>query len=173
MDLIEEARSYGYMAHYYDSPTRYKGLPAFTHPAAVAEILERHGCKPEVIAAGFLHDVTEDTKIKISEIYKLFGSKVAYLVFTASERSTSERKVKGLWIPRKEIQVFRTHYLPIDNKYVIGADKKHNISRLIEEFKEKGREDWSLYNEGREGQLLPSGNPHGQRQPLAFATVEG
>ena len=42
---------------------RKSGEPYITHPVAVADLLRELGASASVIAAGFLHDVVEDTDI--------------------------------------------------------------------------------------------------------------
>ena len=59
---------------------RKSGEPYITHPVAVADLLREIGASASVIAAGFLHDVVEDTYIGLEDLEKLFGKKVAELV---------------------------------------------------------------------------------------------
>ncbi|MCY3413904.1 MAG: HD domain-containing protein [Candidatus Heimdallarchaeota archaeon] len=58
--------------------TRKNLVPYFTHPVRVSQKLKNYGT--EVIAAGLLHDVVEDTETKIDEIRSLFGEEIALLV---------------------------------------------------------------------------------------------
>lgn len=57
----------------------------FQHPATVAWLLAEHGYGEEVVAAGFLHDVLEDTDIDSAEIGERFGPEVEELVVTMTE----------------------------------------------------------------------------------------
>ncbi len=60
--------------------TRASGGPYLNHPKQVASLLGKWNQDDEVIAAGFLHDVVEDTNISLKEIEKKFGKRVAFLV---------------------------------------------------------------------------------------------
>jgi (p)ppGpp synthase/HD superfamily hydrolase len=55
-------------------------LPFVTHPVEVACLLHEGGYPDEVVAAGVLHDVVEDTDAELSDLEACFGSRVAELV---------------------------------------------------------------------------------------------
>ncbi len=59
---------------------RKSGEPYIIHPVAVADLLREIGASASVIAAGFLHDVVEDTNISPEQLEGYFGSEVRYLV---------------------------------------------------------------------------------------------
>jgi guanosine-3',5'-bis(diphosphate) 3'-pyrophosphohydrolase len=54
--------------------------PYFSHPAGVGLILTNYGASEEVIMAGILHDVIEDTKFNYQDLSNEFGQEVAELV---------------------------------------------------------------------------------------------
>jgi (p)ppGpp synthase/HD superfamily hydrolase len=57
------------------------GVPYITHPVLVAETLAYHYPQsPDLIIAGLLHDVVEDTDASLELVEEEFGSKVARLV---------------------------------------------------------------------------------------------
>jgi len=58
---------------------RKSGEPYICHPVAVAGLLRDLGGS-SAIAAGFLHDVVEDTDVTIEELEQRFGSEVRQLV---------------------------------------------------------------------------------------------
>lgn len=63
------------------------GLDYVVHPVNVAHILRQHyPDDPALEVAGFLHDVVEDTEVKIDEIERRFGADVAYLVWGVTLR---------------------------------------------------------------------------------------
>jgi len=66
----------------------------------VALILSNVTDDQDVIIAGVLHDLIEDTKVSKSEIQKRFGKKVADMVMDCSEKDKSkswkERKQEAL-----------------------------------------------------------------------------
>ena len=64
--------------------------PFVMHPIEVATILDGAGYLDEVIAAGVLHDVLENTDTTPREITDRFGSDVAVLVTAVTEDPTIE-----------------------------------------------------------------------------------
>ncbi len=72
-------------AKLHDGQVRKDGTPYFQHPARVASILARAGSKDNLIAAGFLHDVIEDTPADYDDISELFGDDVADWVAAMSK----------------------------------------------------------------------------------------
>lgn len=78
LDLIQRAYEWSVKAH--GNQYRKSGEPYIIHPISVAYILTTLNVGPATIAAGFLHDVVEDTPITLEEIAKEFGPQVAKLV---------------------------------------------------------------------------------------------
>ena len=78
VDLICRAFNFAYQLH--EGQTRKSGEPYIAHPVAVASILRDLGGDKAMIAAGFLHDVVEDTEVTVEEIEQMFGQEVALLV---------------------------------------------------------------------------------------------
>jgi (p)ppGpp synthase/HD superfamily hydrolase len=66
------------------------GLPFVTHPLEVARLLHDAGYQDEVVAAGVLHDVLEDTDAELSDLELRFGSRVAELVEAVTDDPTIE-----------------------------------------------------------------------------------
>ena len=60
------------------------------HPVRVARILHASGYADEVVAAGLLHDVVEDTPEELEDIARRFGQPVAGLVSALTEDGTIE-----------------------------------------------------------------------------------
>jgi (p)ppGpp synthase/HD superfamily hydrolase len=61
------------------------GIPFVTHPVEVACLLHEAGYSDEVVAAGVLHDVLEDTNAQRDELARRFGAEVARLVEAVSD----------------------------------------------------------------------------------------
>ena len=104
------------------------------HPISVGLLLEEYGYDNEVIAAGFLHDVVEDTKYTLEDIKKEFGSEIASLVKSASEPDKSLS-----WEERKKHTIETSKNLPLRNKVVICADKINNLEDLMIKFEKNGK----------------------------------
>jgi (p)ppGpp synthase/HD superfamily hydrolase len=60
-------------------------IPFVTHPVEVACLLHEAGYSDEVVAAGVLHDVLEDTDVERPELEERFGPEVAELVAAVSD----------------------------------------------------------------------------------------
>lgn len=66
----------------------YSGLDYWTHPFAVASILREHfPDDTDLIVAGYLHDVVEDTKITLELVHAEFGFEVGELVYWVTNLS--------------------------------------------------------------------------------------
>jgi GTP pyrophosphokinase len=121
-DLVSRARDFAFKAH--EGQTRKSREPYIIHPAAVVEILSKWGIKDEaIIAAGWLHDVVEDSKISLDDIKREFGGEVADLVDAVSKlRSDSDRetikKVSGRTLDDPRVAVLKL------------ADRLHNMRTL-------------------------------------------
>ena len=72
-------------ASLHDGQVRKDGTPYFQHPARVATILARAGAEDDLVAAGYLHDVIEDTPADHDDISDEFGSDVADWVAAMSK----------------------------------------------------------------------------------------
>src|SRR3989338_4997242 len=82
-NLSEKAFEFAKEAH--SGQKRVSGEEYIQHPIRVAQILTEMHLDPKAIAAGFLHDVPDDTKKTINDIGKEFGKEVAFLVSGVSK----------------------------------------------------------------------------------------
>jgi (p)ppGpp synthase/HD superfamily hydrolase len=71
--------------------------PFILHPLEVASLLYTCGASDEVVAAGVLHDVVENTSVGVEQIDGEFGARVAGLVAALTENAAikSERARKA------------------------------------------------------------------------------
>lgn len=60
------------------------------HPLEVAALLHNSGEPDEVVAAGVLHDVVEDTDATVAELERRYGARVAALVAALTEDESIE-----------------------------------------------------------------------------------
>tara|TARA_Y100001933_G_scaffold226149_1_gene239919 strand:- start:30 stop:542 length:513 start_codon:yes stop_codon:yes gene_type:complete len=72
-------------SRWHGSQTRNDGTPYFQHPARVATLLARAGADDELVAAGYLHDVIEDTPADYDDIAEALGTRIADWVFVMSK----------------------------------------------------------------------------------------
>lgn len=85
MALIEKARDFAITAHG-EQKRKYTGEPYVVHTQEVADIVQRVGGDPCMVAAAHLHDVIEDTPTAIEQVRDAFGPEVARLVAALSDQ---------------------------------------------------------------------------------------
>lgn len=85
MSLIERARAFAIEAHG-DQKRKYTGEPYVVHTQQVADIVQRAGGDPCMVAAAHLHDVVEDTPTTIEQVREAFGPEVARLVLGMTDQ---------------------------------------------------------------------------------------
>ena len=145
-DLIDRAIEIAVKAH---QKQKRKGtkIAYITHPFAVGIILAKAGCSEEVVAAGILHDTIEDARIKRSRIREEFGEKVASIV----EKCTEPDKRRS-WRKRKQHTLDSLKKAGLDVKFVVCADKLHNIRTIARDYRKVGDRVWKRFRRGREDQ---------------------
>ena len=122
--------------------------PYIVHPFGVSTILDRFGFDEDIIIAGLLHDVVEDTEILIHKVREEFGEKVSALVAACSEVKTDESGVNRPWIDRKRDYIETLAHAPMEARAVALADKLHNLLSILCDL-EAGRPVWLLFHAGR------------------------
>ena len=127
-DLICRAFQFAYGLH--EGQYRASGEAYIAHPIAVATILREFGGSPPMIAAGFLHDVVEDTDVTVEEIEAHFGSEVRGLVEGVTKLSKFNFSSKT----ERQAENFRRMFLAMarDIRVIIVklADRLHNMRTL-------------------------------------------
>lgn len=99
--------------------------PYFSHPAGIGLMLAQTGCPEDVIIAGILHDVVEDTKFSFEDISNEFGEPVAELVKWVSIPDN----VKG--IEGKKVYVENLSNAPKEALLISAADMLYNRADII------------------------------------------
>lgn len=128
INLIADAFNFAHQLH--AGQKRASGEPYILHPVAVATILKDLGSAPEMIAAGFLHDVIEDTAVTLEELENRFGKEVRDLVegVTKLSKFNFDSKTERL------AENFRRMFLAMaqDIRVIIVklADRLHNMRTL-------------------------------------------
>lgn len=89
-----DAREFAVAAH---GDQRYGDRPYVEHLAAVVDVLEEFGFSDEYVAAGWLHDVVEDTDVTEADIQAAFGEQVAKLVSAVSGGGNRETHVASIY----------------------------------------------------------------------------
>lgn len=147
MNKIEEAIIYATVMH--QGKVRKLGnTPYILHPLEVAQILSAMTDDQDVITAGILHDIVEDTDGTLEEIEKRFGERVAFLVSSESENVYPGESEDTTWKRRKEesLKVLKN----TDDQGVRMlwlADKLANIRSLAGGYSEYGEQLWESFHQ--------------------------
>ncbi|MBV9387762.1 MAG: bifunctional (p)ppGpp synthetase/guanosine-3',5'-bis(diphosphate) 3'-pyrophosphohydrolase [Chroococcidiopsidaceae cyanobacterium CP_BM_ER_R8_30] len=120
---------------------RKSGEPYICHPVAVAGLLRDLGGSSAMIAAGFLHDVVEDTPVTPEEIEQRFGSEVRQLVEGVTKLSKFSENFSSK--TERQAENFRRMFLAMaqDIRVIVVklADRLHNMRTLEHLADEKRR----------------------------------
>jgi (p)ppGpp synthase/HD superfamily hydrolase len=85
--LLQEAYELAADAH---REARRRRNADMRHPVAVAGLLHEHGYDDDVVAAGLMHELLEDTELEAGEITARFGTDVGDLVEVMTEDPSIE-----------------------------------------------------------------------------------
>ena len=152
MEKISRAFDFAYKAH--NGQTRKASdIPYIIHPIEVAVILIKNKARNNVVIAGLLHDVVEDTPISLEEIRNEFGEEIARLVDGATEPLTPIiEDEKANWKKRKKHTIKLIKTADIDLKMLSCADKLANIRSKLEDYEKLGEKLWKKFNAPKEDQ---------------------
>ncbi|MGJ3251835.1 MAG: RelA/SpoT family protein [Elainellaceae cyanobacterium] len=128
VSLVCRAFEFAYLLH--EGQYRASGEPYICHPVAVAGLLRDLGGSSSMIAAGFLHDVVEDTDVTPDEIEQHFGTDVRRLVEGVTKLSKFNFSSKM----ESQAENFRRMFLAMaqDIRVIVVklADRLHNMRTL-------------------------------------------
>ncbi|MFA6510350.1 MAG: RelA/SpoT family protein [Candidatus Paceibacterota bacterium] len=126
-ELIRKAYNFSFQAH--SGQKRLSGEPYFVHILGTVKILAKLRMDTHTVAAGFLHDVLEDTKVPEAEIKKNFGDDILFLVKGVTKLGTL--KYRGA---ERHVESLRKFFIAMaqDLRVVIikFADRLHNLTTL-------------------------------------------
>ncbi|OLP19995.1 (p)ppGpp synthetase [Leptolyngbya sp. 'hensonii'] len=171
-ELICRAFEFAYCLH--EGQYRASGEPYIAHPVAVAGLLRDLGGSSVMIAAGFLHDVVEDTEVTADEIEQRFGHEVRYLVEGVTKLSKFNFSSKT----ERQAENFRRMFMAMaqDIRVIVVklADRLHNM-RTLEHLSDSKRR--SIAQETREifaplANRLGIGRFKWELEDLAFKYLE-
>lgn len=141
--LICRAFKFAYELH--QGQKRKSGEPYICHPVAVAGLLRDLGGGSAMIAAGFLHDVVEDTPVTLEEIEQRFGFEVRQLVEGVTKLSKFSENFSSK--TERQAENFRRMFLAMaqDIRVIVVklADRLHNM-RTLEHLQDEKRRRISL-----------------------------
>ena len=115
-------------------------IPYIVHPINVAKTLFQWSSDEDLVIAGLLHDVIEDTPVDLKTIEQEFGEHIANLVKAASQ----DKRLP--WETRKSMEIEKIKNLPIEVVLLLLADKLDNIRDIHIDYLVIGDELWNRFN---------------------------
>lgn len=133
-DIIEYAIYYATKAHK-GQTRKVENVDMIFHPFTVGMILQRNGCDANIVAAGILHDVVEDTNHTFEDIEKDFGKIVRDYVYDASEPDKTLP-----WVDRKKHTIEHIKNAPLGSKLIVACDKINNLEDALSNIEKYGED---------------------------------
>jgi (p)ppGpp synthase/HD superfamily hydrolase len=120
---IAAAKTFAALVH---DEKRYGAEPYSRHLQDVVDVLLKFEVTTkDILAAGYLHDVLEDTEVTKDTLLNLFGSRVTELVFAVTDGEGKNRA------ERKAAMYPKVRYMGPDALMVKLADRIANVSHAI------------------------------------------
>ena len=173
-DLAPIEKAYRFAAERHRQQKRASGEPFMIHPLMVTRQLVEMNMDSVCLQTGLLHDVVEDTAVKIEDIRKLFGDEVARCVDGVSKLG----KLKLASKEERQAESVRKMLLAMveDLRVVLVklADRLHNMRTLEHLSREKqiriAQETLDIY--APIAHRLGMGKIRGELEDLSFKHLE-
>ena len=129
-ELINSA--YEFAKYHHRNQFRKSGEPYIHHLIEVCYILAELNCSPATLCAGLLHDVVEDTDVKLEEIAEKFGQDVCDIVdsLTKIQRMKLSHRTEDEFVAEDHRKIFLGMAKDVRVIVVKLADRLHNMRTL-------------------------------------------
>lgn len=121
-------------------------LPYILHPLETMQILSVMQADTNLLIAGLLHDVLEDTHTTAEQITQQFGPEVLALVQEHSENKADS------WLNRKLRAIQMLEQADLPQKMLALADKLSNLRSIARDYQTVGDELWERFHAPKEKQ---------------------
>jgi len=146
MKILEKAISFSIEKHS-GMFRKSSNIPFIIHPMEAMSIAAGLTSDYEILAATVLHDVVEDTPVRIEEIKELFGERIASLVASDTEDKMRDIPPSESWMARKEATIIALKSASIDEKIIVLSDKLSNIRSIYQNVIHDGDAIWEKFNQ--------------------------
>jgi len=150
------------MKYHGDQKRKIDGHPYLEHPLIVGHVLWKKGFSPPTVAAGFCHDLLEDTACTEEEIRRACGAETLRIVRSVSQ----DGSIKD-WDKKKEAYIAAVEKGGKEAMAVSLVDKIHNAESLLAAFRSAGPSVWNKFNRGKKDKIKFEKHVH------AMATKHG
>ena len=172
LGLVQRAYELAELAH--RGKKRLTGQDYIVHPLAVAYTLANMGLNLNVVAAGLLHDVVEDTGVTLEDLNAKFGADITGLVDAVTKLKKTLKKANQDGMDRY-VENLRKMFLAMAADvrvvFIKFADRLHNMQTLYAQPKHKqeliAREVLDIY--APIASRLGMAEMKGEFEDLAFA----
>ncbi len=146
-DRLNQAITFAVKSHG-DQMRKMERIPYIMHPMEVSAIIASMTEDQDLMIAGLLHDVVEDTKVDAKTVREKFGDNVASLVQSETEDKREELPPEQTWQIRKEesLQELKESK-DIRVKMLWLADKLSNMRSLFRNYQRIGDGIFQAFHE--------------------------
>lgn len=145
-ELINKAIIYA-TKHHEGMTRKGKKIPYIIHPMEVIGIISTITDDPDIIAAGALHDLVEDTDVTYEDIKREFNERIANIVAAESQNLLPGYRDDLSWEELRRLQMEKIKGESIEVKIVALADKLSNIKAIYIDKTKTGNKIWDLFRE--------------------------